>query len=147
MEKNYLKSIILDQQEEKKFILTDMVIERSIRAKIKLTLNDNMIKVITGIRRCGKSVLAHQILEGKDYAFINFDDERLANLKTEDLNIILEVFLELNPGLRYILFDEIQNVPNWELFINRLHRNGYNIVITGSNSKDLKYMIAQYHIV
>ncbi|HBI24528.1 MAG TPA: hypothetical protein DDX84_10085 [Nitrospiraceae bacterium] len=34
-----------------------------------------------------------------------------------------------------ILFDEIQNLHNWELFLNRLHRKGFNLVITGSNSR------------
>ena len=141
IDKNYLKSIILDQLEEKKIILQDTV-DRTITGKIKPLLDTKLIKVISGIRRCGKSVLEHQILTGKDYSFINFDDERLTNLKTEELNLILEIFLELNPKIKYILFDEIQNVPNWELFVNRLHRTGYNIVLTGSNSKLLSRELA-----
>ncbi|MDR0372424.1 MAG: AAA family ATPase [Nitrososphaerota archaeon] len=42
------------------------------------------------------------------------------------------------------VFDEIQNLPNWELFINRLQREGYNLVVTGSNLKLLSKELATH---
>ena len=66
--------------------------------------------------------------------YINFDDERLAGLKSDDLNKILESFYELYEDIDYIILDEIQNVDNWELFVNRLRRTK-KIILTGSNSK------------
>ncbi|MHB9126835.1 MAG: AAA family ATPase, partial [Candidatus Humimicrobiaceae bacterium] len=44
------------------------------------------IKVVIEVRRCGKSVLSHHLLKDKNYAYINFDDERLISVKAEDLN-------------------------------------------------------------
>ena len=72
----------------------------------------------------------HELTNNGKFAYANFDDEVLAN--ASDYN---EIVTEMNslddkPGL--FLLDEIQNLPNWELFINRLQRQGYNIVITGS---------------
>ena len=89
-------------------------------------------------------MLAHQILKDKNYGYINFDDERLAGVKANDLNDFLEVFLLLNEKVEYLLFDEIQNVEGWELFVNRLKRQGYNIVVTGSNSKLLSKEMATH---
>jgi len=97
-----------------------------------------------GVRRCGKSVLAHQLLKGKIYGYVNFDDERLIGAKTGNLNDFLEVLKEIEPEFRYLLLDEVQNVEGWELFVNRLKRRGYNVVITGSNSKLLSKELATH---
>jgi predicted AAA+ superfamily ATPase len=78
--------------------------------------------------------LAHRILQGRQYGYVNFDDERLISVCAGELNLFLESLLEINPGLRFILLDEIQNVTGWELFANRLQRNGYKVIITGSNA-------------
>lgn len=91
-------------------------------------------KVIMGVRRCGKSVFASQLFKDKPFAYLNFDDERLISIDSSSLNTILEIFYELygnHTSLFPILFDEIQNIQGWELFINRLQRQGHNIVITG----------------
>jgi len=135
MEKQTIKQIVLDQREEIKEIFKTKIIEREIEEKVRDSLKDNLIKVIIGIRRCGKSVLSHQILKEKNYGYINFDDERLIGAKAEDLNDFLEVLKEINPDFNYLLLDEIQNVEGWELFVNRLKRMGHNLIITGSNSK------------
>jgi len=111
------------------------IIEREIEKKIKKSLKDNLVKAIIGVRRCGKSVLCHQLLKDRNYGYVNFDDERLIGVRAENLNDFLEVLKEISPDFKHLLFDEIQNVAGWELFVNRLKRLGYNIVITGSNSK------------
>ena len=135
MDKKIIKQILLEQKEEIKKILGNKIIEREIEERIKKSLRDSLIKVIIGVRRCGKSVLAHQILKNKNYSYVNFDDERFIGAEAKDLNDFLEVLEEINPDFDYLLLDEIQNIEGWELFVNRLKRQGYNIIITGSNSK------------
>ena len=142
MEKQNLKQILLDQKQEINNIFNTHIIEREIESKVEATLDDNLIKVISGVRRCGKSFLAHKLLKAKNYGYINFDDERLFGTKTEDLNYFLEVLREINPDFNYLLLDEIQNVLGWELFVNRLQRTGYNLIITGSNSNLLSKELA-----
>lgn len=142
MEKQALKQILLDQKQEIDNIFNTEVVEREIEPKIEAALDDKLIKVISGVRRCGKSFLAHKILKSKNYGYVNFDDERLFGTKTEDLNYFLEVLKEINPDFNYLLLDEIQNVLGWELFVNRLQRIGYNLIITGSNSNLLSKELA-----
>lgn len=69
-----------------------------------------------------------------NFGYINFDDERLAGIKTEDLNEILGSFYELYGDVEHIVLDEIQNVEKWELFANRLRRTK-KVIVTGSISK------------
>jgi len=96
-------------------------------------LSTPLIKVITGPRRAGKSVFALLLLKNKDFAYINFDDENLLNLDNYD--DLLKAIFEVYPKTNYILFDEIQNLPNWEIFVSKLHRRGYNLILTGSNAR------------
>ena len=69
--------------------------------------------MITGIRRCGKSVFSYLMDKDSKFAYINFDDERLAGLKTEDLDRILQAFYELYGEIDYIILDEPQNIIGW----------------------------------
>ncbi len=94
MEKKDLKQVIIDQKDElKDLIKIERIIDREFLSKYKKHINSNIIKVITGIRRCGKSIFSYQLLKEKDFAYINLDDERLITLETKDLNNILEIFL------------------------------------------------------
>jgi len=85
------------------------------------------------------------------HTYINFDDERLAGLAGKDLNTVLEAFYELYGDMEYILLDEIQNIDKWELFVARLQRGGYKVIITGSNahllSRDLSTHLTGRHKV
>lgn len=141
---NLLNSVIADQKEELAYRKNNAYIKRELYDYAFPFLSESIIKVVTGVRRCGKSTFCHQLLENKKYAYLNFDDERLINIKSEDLNSILEHLLTEYPEPEYLFFDEIQNIPNWELFINRLNRQGYNIVLTGSNSKMLSRELATH---
>lgn len=144
MDRNTLKSILIEQKQEQNKALSQKIIKREKIVSKKL-LESSLIKVITGVRRCGKSTLSHQVLEGKNYGYANFDDERLAGIGPGELNNILETILSINDSKpQYLLFDEIQNVPAWELFVNRLQRQGYNLIITGSNSKLLSKELATH---
>lgn len=130
---NMLRSIILQNKSEKQRILTKEYIEREKLKESQKFLDKNLIKVITGPRRAGKSVFASLFLRERNFAYVNFDDENLARIK--DYDEIVKVIAEVYQGAKYILFDEIQNLPNWELFVNKLQRRGYNLVLTGSNAK------------
>jgi len=144
MNKTAIKQILLEQREEIKNILQEKIIKREVEEKIKKSLKDNLIKVIIGPRRAGKSVLSHQVLKDKNYGYINFDDERLINIKAEDLNDFFETLKEINPDFNFLLLDEVQNVYGWELFVNQLRRQGYNILLTGSNVKLLSKKLATH---
>lgn len=131
-----LKRIVIDQREEiDKIMRREKIIEREILEPSRKMAETDLVKAITGIRRCGKSVFSFQLLGNKTYGYINFDDERLSALRSEDLNAVLEAFYELyGTELGFIFLDEVQNVENWELFVNRLKRNGINVTVTGSNA-------------
>jgi len=103
----------------------------------------NLVKVIIGPRRAGKSFFAlhHLALNGK-FGYVNFDDERLTGLVDYDEIIVAINSVYDNP--RVMLLDEIQNLPHWELFVNRLARQDYSLYITGSNSHLLSSELATH---
>jgi len=90
--------------------------------------------IVKGIRRCGKSTLLKQKLLNKPHHAFNFDDERLGGFVASDFQLLMQVLMRLNGNQKTILLDEIQNITGWELFVNRLLRQGYQILITGSNA-------------
>jgi len=142
--KSNLKQVLLDQREETDLLLRRCEVEREVETALRASLDDKLIKVIMGVRRSGKSVLAHRILKGKPYAAVNFDDERLFRTNADDLGLILEAILELFGNVQFIMLDEIQNVAGWELFANRLQRQGYGVVVTGSNAHLLSQELATH---
>lgn len=104
----------------------------------QIALDDKLAQVVIGVRRSGKSTLCHMALRNKGvtYGYVNFDDDRFAGLEVTDLNIVLEsIYRVYGNDVRYLFFDEIQNVDGWHLFVNRLLRQGLHLVITGSNAK------------
>jgi len=132
-----IKKIITDQKEELTYIYkNEKIINRQLPLK-KLTtyLTHPNILTILGPRRCGKSIFSTMMYKDKIYGYINFDDERIADMTTTDLNLILQAFYELyGQDIEYMVLDEIQNINNWEKFVNRLRRTK-KIIITGSNSQ------------
>lgn len=129
-----LKSIIADQREEES-IPRDYHY-RSTEKKLKTLLKNKEVTVITGVRRCGKSVLMNRIrtqAKEKNYYF-NFEDDRLAAFSNDDFQLLYEVFLELYGEEKTFYFDEIQNIPGWEIFVRRLYKSNNKIIITGSNA-------------
>lgn len=132
-------------------ILTDSV-PRSILPNI-ISYKGAAAFVIKGVRRCGKSTLLKQMIKAKfsnDFYYFNFDDERISRFGTEDFQMLMEVLVELFGQKKNVFFDEIQNIDGWELFVNRLLREGYHVFLTGSNanllSKELGTHLTGRHV-
>ena len=135
-----VRDIIETQKRELNNILNEAYVEREI------TFDDTtgtLIKVITGPRRSGKSFYAiHHLGRQGNFAYVNFDDERLTQLR--DYDELISAIDGVYDGCRTVLFDEIQNLPGWELFVNRIQRQGYHLYITGSNSNLLSKELATH---
>jgi len=127
-----MKEILLSHQVERNELLAGKYVPRENLLQARRNLQSDLIKVIVGPRRAGKSVFSIQMLEGTDFAYLNFDDERLVTLS--DYDELLKAIRQVYGETKTLLFDEIQNLKNWELFVNRLHRRRFNIIITGSNA-------------
>ena len=104
---------------------------------------EDLIKVITGVRRCGKSSLMETICEelkligikNEQIIYIDLDSKENRNIKTnDDLEKLIDK-LTIIKEKKYLFIDEIQNVDNFEEIINSYRTDGsYSIFITGSNS-------------
>lgn len=116
------------------------------REECLVHIDSKLAQVAIGVRRSGKSSLCYNALTkaGVTYAYVNFDDERFANIQVEDLNNILLVLSKIHGDFNYLFLDEVQDVPGWHLFVNRLLRRGMHIIITGSNAKLLSGELATY---
>ncbi|MDA1079661.1 MAG: ATP-binding protein [bacterium] len=135
MRDNLLIATLTEQNQV--FRACELGIEREILGQIKSTIVSPQITVITGLRRVGKSTLLAQIAAkylNNDYYFINFEDERLLNFSVTDFDLLHETLISLFGEKKVFLFDEIQNVSEWERFVRRLHDQGYKFIITGSNA-------------
>ena len=130
-----LLSIVADQREE---LLANDYSELCPRPEeSQLDLKSNRAQVVIGVRRCGKSTLCEMFLKQKgiDFAYVNFDDDRMEDMKASDLDHLLEALYMTYGEFKYLFLDEIQNIEGWPLFVNRLLRQKMHLFITGSNSK------------
>lgn len=147
--KQILKEIIFEQR--KLFLDVKDAYKREILdlPKVKKVIFEtNEIIIITGVRRCGKSYLLRLIwqkikeeirTDDNQFFYLNFEDERLISFKTSDFNLLLESYFELfevdKSKKIYFFLDEIQNIENWQKFLNRLRENkNYKIFVSGSNA-------------
>jgi len=135
-----IKDIVYQHKLEKENLISKKYIFREKLNFAKKFIDSDLIKIITGPRRAGKSVASFLLLKEKKFAYLNFDDENL--LKVENYDEIIKAIFEVYPESKYLFFDEIQNLKNWEIFVNKLHRRGYNLIITGSNAKLLSKELA-----
>lgn len=139
---NIFQSIIALHQEEMPLSLH----ERS----LQLPLNKQRIVTVTGVRRCGKSSLLHLTInrllasgvDKEQILYIDFDDERLANMDVSDFDEILQAYRLMYPDRPlssvYMFFDEIQIVKGWELFVLRVYKSYCkNVYVTGSTAQML----------
>lgn len=133
---NKFTTIIEDQKKELAMMLGEKgVIVR--QRESGLVLDSTLAQFVTGIRRCGKSVLCRSALAkaGVDFGYVNFDHPGLSRITPDDLNEIFKALYVVYGDVQYFFFDEIQNVPAWQLWVNTLLRQRKHIVLTGSNSR------------
>lgn len=135
-----MKSILLNQRQERDNLLSHPYLPRHSKYDFEGLLSSKQIKLITGPRRSGKSTQALLMLRGKNFAYLNFDDNALLSRWDEEL--VMAMLADVYPGYEYLLLDEVQNLDNWDLWVSKLYRNGVNMVITGSNAKLLSSEMA-----
>lgn len=122
--------------------------------QIRPFIGTDLIKVVTGVRRCGKSVMLDLIkdelvesgVESKQFISVNFEDLNYAHLQSaKALHEEITRLASALEGKVYLFFDEIQEVADWEKCINSLRINlDCDIYITGSNAKLLSGELATY---
>ena len=136
-----LKRIILENQ--------DIISGKKLVSRNYSIPETSHIKVLTGIRRCGKTYTLYEIakaLEPERILFLDFEDERLIALNSlANYDIIIDAYKTLYPQVEPVLFfDEIQNLANWHFYLKRLYVKGYKIYVTGSNAHLISREIATY---
>jgi len=135
-----LRDVLLLQKREIEQRLRERYVEREFHPR---KLAHDLIKVVIGPRRAGKSFFAAHLVQGLGpFGYVNFDDERLEALGDYDELVVALDALYGKP--KHLLLDEVQNLPRWELFVNRLQRQGYRLTITGSNAHLLSSELATH---
>ena len=130
-----LLSVVADQREE---LLSNNCSELCSRhEESRLDLKSYRAQVVIGVRRCGKSTLCEMFLKqsGAEFAYVNFDDDRMKDMEASDLDRLLEALYMIYGEFKCLFLDEVQNIDGWPLFVNRLLRQKIHLFITGSNSK------------
>ncbi|MCR4835431.1 MAG: ATP-binding protein [Bacteroidaceae bacterium] len=145
IDEKIILQVLAEQQEEIKGYKPQKWVARKEEALFEF--ETKMAQVVIGVRRSGKSTLCHKVLmeRGIRYGYVNLDDDRLADMKTEDLNTVLSCVYQLyGTDIPYLVLDEIQDVDGWYLFVNRLLRTDLHIFVTGSNAKLLSGELATH---
>ena len=144
--KSVFKTIILDNQGS---VYPDIS-----KRDYNIPLNTKKIVSLIGVRRSGKTYILYGLinelrksLTKENIVFVNFEDDRLFPVTLDKLDDLIQAYYELFPEKRdemvYFFLDEIQIVPNWELFVRRIYDTlNVRIYITGSSSKLLSREIA-----
>ena len=144
MELADIEKVLLEQQDELVALESETLIHRP--EEDLINLNSKLAQVVIGVRRSGKSTLCLNALRkaGVHYAYANFDDERLKDIETKDLDNVLQSLYKIYGEFEYLFLDEIQNIDGWPLFVNRLLRQRIHLLITGSNAKLLSTELASH---
>jgi len=143
-----LKSIILDFQETR--------LETGVPRRLRIEAVRGKAAVCIGVRRGGKSTYMHQVIQQfldsgvprQNILYLNLFDDRLHNLRHENIGLIAEAYYSMHPEKKnaetvYCFFDEIQAVPGWEPFVDRLMRTEKcEVYLTGSSARMLSKEIA-----
>lgn len=111
--------------------------------------NLNRVLAIVGARRAGKTYFMYQLIDSllktgrytkQDILFIDFEDYRLSNFTADNIDDLFTAFHQITGQYpRFLLFDEIQHLPDWNRVLRTLHnRRRFKVVVSGSNSKLLE---------
>ena len=117
-----------------------MIIREHYLQEIRPFYDSNLIKILTGIRRCGKSVILEQILDelqasGKRCILLDFDQKPVRNRVPDADALISYVNDRLGKDKLYVFLDEVQNVKEWNEACRTIRLYNCSVFITGSNSK------------
>ncbi len=147
MKKDVIKSLIALKQQAIPFGV--------ITREMQLPLHRKKIITIPGVRRCGKSTMMeiaiNQLVENgvrrEQILWLGFDDERLRNMSADELNQVIEAYMEMFPDIPiedvHMFFDEIQLITDWEYFVLRVYKSYCkNIYVCGSNATMLSTELA-----
>lgn len=131
---NELERVLRDQREELENTDFGSLVTR--KEEEQLELDSTVAQIVIGVRRCGKSTLCQKVLKqsGVSFAYANFDDAVLASLKAADMNLLMETLYKIYGEFTHLFLDEVQNIDQWPLFVNRLLRQKIHLVLTGSNA-------------
>ena len=138
MDKQVIKTVIGEKQQQ---------ISRTKLLQRDEHFDEQSCYVLIGIRRAGKSYTLYQdmlariesgIAKVEDFLYVNFEDERMASIRADELGMLIDSYREMYDQTRPLIYlDEIQNVTGWEKFARRLAEEKYRVMITGSNAKML----------
>lgn len=143
-----LKEIIIDSQEYE--------LPTGTPRRVNVIPRPGKATVCIGVRRSGKSTFMFQLIRGllaagvsrRNILYLNFFDDRLYALQHDRLSVVLEAYFSLYPEKKntekiYCFFDEIQVIPGWEPFVDRLMRTeNCEVYLTGSSAQMLSREIA-----
>ena len=124
------------------FVMDNIFMREEYLNKIRGFYHSDIIKVVTGIRRCGKSFFLLSVIQDlknngvpeSNIININLDKRGFKNIKTADkLEEVIDGYIK-DDEKKYIFIDEIQNVQGFEEVVNAYREDGHSIFITGSNS-------------
>ena len=145
-----LETILSDQRQE--LLNTDYKALLSRQEEKQFDMKSKLAQVVIGVRRSGKSMLCQKVLLESNikFAYVNFDDENLADIQVAELNDIVETLYRIYGDFTHLFIDEVQNAPRWPLFVNRLMRQGLHLILTGSNANLLSdelitHLTGRYH--
>lgn len=109
-------------------------------SEIRGFYDSDLVKVITGVRRCGKSVILEQIVaeireRSDNVIYVDFEDRAVTNSIKCWEDLVDHVARERKGGLCYVFLDEVQEIDEWAVAVRSLRRENCSVFITGSNSK------------
>lgn len=147
-----LERILSNQKQEIEAVQAASLCSRKEERDVQL--DSSLAQVVIGVRRSGKSTLCKKVLimSGVTFAYVNFDDEQLAKATGDDLDDIYQMLYTVYGNFTHLFLDEIQNVREWPLFVNRLLRQGMHLILTGSNANLLSgdlatHLTGRYHLI
>ena len=131
---NELERVLRDQRDELENTDFNQFVTR--KEESQLELDSPVAQIVIGVRRCGKSTLCQKVLKqsGVSFAYANFDDAVLASLKATEMSFLMETLYRIYGNFTHLFLDEVQNIDQWPLFVNRLLRQKVHLVLTGSNA-------------
>lgn len=121
-------------------IILSMVIREKYLSEIRGFYNSDLIKILTGVRRSGKSIILEQVMnelkgQSENIVYLNFDDRAVTSFIQKWEDIIEYVNKNRKDGLCYVFLDEVQEINGWEIACRSLRCENCSVFITGSNSK------------